>query len=337
MAGSSELELVTGYRGKAHVTADDARSYNAGTIGKGTYVLPEGGEMAAEMVDSNTLRIQSGTLLAQGCQCRVRAGEYVDVKIRNGSQAMKRNDIVVARYEKQAAEPRTESMTLKVIEGTPTDGKAKDPDHVEGDILAGDLVAEFPLWRVPLDGITVGTPVPLYKKLVTLESVGESVSQAKNALIKTEDTDVAGYAGRISVRHDGFGTSSSPHGFVSDEETFVQVTGFLWTDNEQTGAWPALVKAPWQPDDLKDHWCVKVPVKVAKEGAVNVAHRSHVDVGCVLYIETTGGGSFAYSGTTTKRLFSSTDGCLYIALHKEKPAGLPAILYVDATIPLAGL
>lgn len=177
MAGSSELELVTGYRGKAHVTADDARSYNAGTIGKGTYVLPEGDELAAEMVDSNTLRVRSGTLLAQGCQCRVRAGEYVDVKIRNGSQSMKRNDIVVARYEKQAAEPKTESMTLKVIEGTPTDGTATDPGHVEGDILAGDLVAEFPLWRIPLDGIAVGMPVPLYKKLVTLDSLGDSVSR----------------------------------------------------------------------------------------------------------------------------------------------------------------
>ncbi len=176
MAGSSELELVTGYRGKAHVTADDARSYNAGTIGNGTYVLPEGDELAAEMVDSNTLRVRSGTLLAQGCQCRVRAGEYVDVKIRNGSQSMKRNDIVVARYEKQAAEPKTESMTLKVIEGTPTDGTATDPGHVEGNILAGDLVAEFPLWRIPLDGIAVGVPVPLYKKLVTLDSLRDSVS-----------------------------------------------------------------------------------------------------------------------------------------------------------------
>lgn len=33
-------------------------------------------------------------------------------------------------------------------------------------------MAEFPLWRVPLDGITVSTPVPLYKKLVTLEASG---------------------------------------------------------------------------------------------------------------------------------------------------------------------
>lgn len=40
-------------------------------------------------------------------------------------------------------------------------------------------MAEFPLWRVPLDGITVGTPVPLYKKLVTLEALGDSVSHGR--------------------------------------------------------------------------------------------------------------------------------------------------------------
>ena len=181
MADTYDIELVTGYRGKSHVTADDARSYNAGTVGKGVYVLPEGEEMAVEMIDANTLRVHSGTLLCQGCQSRIRSGEYVDVKIKNGSQSMKRNDIVVARYEKQSAEPRTESMVLKVIEGTPASGTATDPSHAEGDILDGDLVAEFPLWRVPLDGITVGTPEPLYESLVSLKALGDSVSQESAA------------------------------------------------------------------------------------------------------------------------------------------------------------
>ena len=124
MVGESALELVTECRGKTHVTADDARALNAGIVGSGAYVLPEGKGLAAEMVDSNTLRVQSGTLLLQGCQRRVRAGEYVDVKISNGSQATKRNDIVVARHEKQAAEPRAESVELRVIEGIPAGGTA---------------------------------------------------------------------------------------------------------------------------------------------------------------------------------------------------------------------
>ena len=215
MAGESTLELVTGYRGKAHVTADDARALNAGIVGSGTYVLPEGKGLAAEMIDSNTLRVQSGTLLIQGCQCRVRAGESVDVKIRNGSQAMKRNDIVVARWEKQAAEPRTESVELKVIEGTPSSKAAEDPAHTEGD-LSSDLVAEFPLWRIPLDGIAVGTPVPLYKKLVSVDALGDSVSQTV-------------------AKVDKLASDLDEHSYVADYiygKNAGHTIGFSWKDNK---------------------------------------------------------------------------------------------------------
>ena len=196
MAGASALELVTGYRGKAHVTADDARSYNAGTVGDGVYAL--GGGLAATMVDANTLRVSSGTILAQGCQCRVRSGEYAEVKIRNGSQSMKRNDIVVARFERQSAEPRTESVTLKVIEGTPSGDAASDPAHVSGDILAGDLVAEWPLWRVPLDGISVGDPVPLFARLETLDSL-QDARPATDVLYNSGGWTISERAGIVFV------------------------------------------------------------------------------------------------------------------------------------------
>lgn len=151
---------------------------------------------------------------------------------------------------------------------------------------------------------------------------------------------VSGYAGIISVRHDGFGTVAERHdkaGFVADEETFVQVSGFLWTANEEEVVWPVLVKAPWQPDDLKDYWCVKIPVEVAKKGAENIAHRTHFDRDCVLYLSVSADGSFVYSGTTTRRLFASTDGYIYIALHEKKPPAAASIIYVDTTVPLSSL
>ncbi len=59
MAGSSELELVTGYRGKTSVTADACRQ--RGRSARAPAGAAEGDELAAEMVDSNTLRIQYGT------------------------------------------------------------------------------------------------------------------------------------------------------------------------------------------------------------------------------------------------------------------------------------
>ena len=117
----------------------------------------------------------------------------------------------------------------------------------------------------------------------------------------------------------------------------MQVSGFLWTDNEADGAWSSLVKAPWQPDDLKDYWCVKIPVEVAKKGSGSVSHRTHFDRDCVLYIITAVNGSLVYSGVTTKRLFTSTDGYIYIAMHKVKPDAAPAIIYVDTIVPLSSL
>ena len=63
-----------------------------------------------------------------------------------------------------------------------------------------------------------------------IQSGCDSVSRARNALILSEDVGVSGYAGSISVRHDGFGTVAERYdenGFVADEETFVQVSGIL--------------------------------------------------------------------------------------------------------------
>lgn len=329
-------ELVTAHAGTNHVDSEDIGALYAGALGDGRYVLDVGEGMAVSMKDANTLRIGTGGFVFDGRWVRVTDAE--EVKVQSGYQAAYRKDLVTYTYTRDPSSGNVETGEWGVVTGTAAskEGDAKLPTVETGSILDRDLKVVCPVAEVDIAGLTP-TAKLLLPSVRSLKSIGESVSQAKNALIKAEDAGVAGYAGRVSVRHDGFGTSSSPHGFVSDEETFVQVTGFLWTDNEQTGAWPALVKAPWQPDDLKDYWCVKVPVKVAKEGAVNVAHRSHVDADCVLYSEAAGDGTLAYSGTTTKRLFSSTDGLLYVALHKEKPAGLPAILYVDATIPLMSL
>lgn len=211
--------------------------------------------------------------------------------------------------------------------------------------VAGDYVVVNGILRKVKSAIAKGNAISDSNSTATtvageLATLGNSAYRARNALILTEDVHVNGYAGVISVRHDGNGTVAERYdeaGFVVDEETFVQVSGFLWTDNEAGVTWPALVKAPWQPDDIKDYWCAKIPIEVAKKGAGNVSHRTHFDKDCVLYVSAAANGSIAYSGITTKRLFTSTDGYIYIALHKDKPDASPAFIYVDTTIPLFSL
>lgn len=171
------MQIVTGYTGTAHIKSAHDRSRNAGVIGRGSYVLSTGNMLAAKMQTANTLRIVDGDLMLQGTHATIEAGTHEDLAIDNGTQGMKRNDLVVARYERLSGEPKTESVTLRVIKGSPSSGAAADPDHVEGDVLKGDLVAEMPLYRVPIDGITPGKPVPLFDVAPTIDALRDSLSQ----------------------------------------------------------------------------------------------------------------------------------------------------------------
>ncbi|WP_168163968.1 hypothetical protein, partial [Olsenella sp. HMSC062G07] len=53
---------------------------------------------------------------------------------------------------------------------------ATDPAIPAGDLLEGATEAWMPLWRIPLDGITVGKPVALFDILAPAADVWDSVS-----------------------------------------------------------------------------------------------------------------------------------------------------------------
>lgn len=189
------MELVTGKVGHDHVLSEQAGSMHAGIFGTGTYVLGTGSKLAATMVNANTVRIADGDLMMQGRHCTIAEGQYDDLVVQNGTQNQRRSDLVVARYERLAEEPRTESVSLKVVKGQPSDGEPEDPKIEEGDILGGDLVSEVALYRIPLDGISVGDPKPLFDLLAPmsqikneLDGLRDSVSQAQ---IKTGYTSIS--------------------------------------------------------------------------------------------------------------------------------------------------
>lgn len=171
------MELVTGHSGSDHVDSTDAGAMHAGIVGTGTYVLGTGGRLVATMQSANVVRIADGDLMMQGRHATIEAGAYDELTIQNGTQAQKRNDLVVAHYERKTSAPYTESLDLRVIKGTPTSGSPTDPEYQEGDILAGDAVVEAPLYRITLDGITVGEPVPLFDVLLPMADLWDSVSQ----------------------------------------------------------------------------------------------------------------------------------------------------------------
>ena len=94
------MELVTGYGGKLHVQAEDIRELYAGIFGEGTRILPVGNRMEPKLTSANELSVKDGSIMIQGAQVRIRAGDAEKVTIENGTVNAKRQDLVVVRYEK---------------------------------------------------------------------------------------------------------------------------------------------------------------------------------------------------------------------------------------------
>lgn len=163
------IELITGHAGAAHVSSEDAGWYNAGTVGAGKYVCDTGTQMACEVQSANLVTVGTGDAIFEGRHVRISATE--NVAIDNGAQGVSRNDIICIKYEYDNGTSE-ESASLSVVKGTAVSGTPSDPTIPSGSILQGASTAYMPLWRIHIDGITVGTPVKLYGDvLVTLRGL----------------------------------------------------------------------------------------------------------------------------------------------------------------------
>ena len=121
--------------------------------------------MEPELASNNSLKIRSGMLAHHGNISSVKIGTYDEVGLSNGSQGMKRIDLVVCRYTKNA-ETEVESCDWVVIMGTPAASNPVAPAYTVGNLQDGDLVDDCPIFEVHYDGINV-TEV---KKLVSVVS-----------------------------------------------------------------------------------------------------------------------------------------------------------------------
>lgn len=151
-------ELVTGVAGHPHIDGDDIASLMTGLIGPDDCVLMTGEGLPARMETANTLSLGTGDLLMQGRHVRFASSSTVTVE--SGTPGMKRNDLLVCRYMKAA--DGVETASLVVLKGAPTSGTPQDPVWEHGRIIDGATTADMPLYRIPLDGITVQALQPVF-------------------------------------------------------------------------------------------------------------------------------------------------------------------------------
>ena len=174
------MKIVSGSTGSPHVTSQQFRQMLEGIIGQGSYIITSGENLKPELSSNNLLKIRSGMMAHHGCISCVDIGTYDEVTLTNGSQGMKRIDLIVNRYTRNA-ETEVENCSWEVIQGTPVASNPAVPAYTSGNLQNGDLVDECPAFEVHYDGINV-------TEVKSLLSVADGLSELSSNL-KTATAD----------------------------------------------------------------------------------------------------------------------------------------------------
>ena len=166
--------LITGKGGTPHITSGDMGAMQAGIIGNGSYLLQgsDGTFPTVTMQDANHALIPVLNLVVEGRYARVTEAETATIE--SGVSGQNRNDLVCLKYTRN--NQNIETAAIAVLKGTPNTGTAADPTVPSGSIHSASATAWIPISRIPISGITPGTPVMLIKQLPPMSKLWDSVT-----------------------------------------------------------------------------------------------------------------------------------------------------------------
>ena len=274
------FEIVDGMTGTKHISSDDLAALNTATIGKADCVMEYGDGFALTMASANSATLGTGVGMVGGKRFWNQAP--VQLAVKSGAQGQKRNDLVVARYSKTTE--GIESIEPVVIKGTPTTGTPADPATTANDLK---------LWRVPLDGITVGTPVKLFGIIPALATLNGRVGLFNNAT-----SAMFGSNGSDTVQLRVKDSKGNDHAICANKDTGLTVYDYasgkkmfdyrqtkmtvLYTDPNKTGYCSYAKQGLFVVVNVED---ISVPAKTDKTlGKLPAGFRPKKTVICVAYV-----------------------------------------------------
>lgn len=175
------MEIVSGKTGSPHVTSQQFRQILEGTIGQGSCILTSGENLEPELTSNNLLKIRSGIMAHHGNVSAVKIGTYDEVTITNGTQGMKRKDLVVNRYTRNK-ETGIETNEWLYIMGTPTSGTPTVPAYTKGNLQEGDLVDDCPVFEITLEGINVTGVKKLLDVLPSMATINKDLANTSDKI-----------------------------------------------------------------------------------------------------------------------------------------------------------
>ena len=208
------MNLITGKAGAPHITSSDQGAMQAGLVGNGDYLL-QGGDgkfPAVTMQSANKALVPVLNLVIEGRYARVTAAETVTIE--SGVTGRNRNDLICVKYTRDSN--NIETIALAVLKGTATSGTAADPTVPSGSILNNSGTVWIPIARIPISGITAGTPVMLVKQLPPMSQLWDSVTHAFASMpVPYSDS---------TIRLDRFGDVVTASGIISVTSNLSNVT-----------------------------------------------------------------------------------------------------------------
>ena len=180
------MKIVTGFKSVPHITSNDMQGLNQGIFGEGSAVLNVGARFNATAVNE-TVVIEDGEGVIQGVHFRIPPGETDDVTFDVATVGYTRIDLLCARYTRDIS-TGIESVDWHVVEGTPSSSTPTAPTATSGNILNGDAVADFPLWKVTIGSSGVVSIARQFSDgypLVVNKSGTESISSSKEYSLGT--------------------------------------------------------------------------------------------------------------------------------------------------------
>ena len=178
------MEDITSKQGENHVTSTQFRAILAAVLGSGSYIADQDDQLEPELAANNILNIHSGVLIHHGSVRRVPPGTYDQVAYLNGTQAMKRIDLVVVRYTKRGG---IETSEWVVIQGTPAESDPEVPAHTEGNMQNGDLVDDCPVFELHFDGINVTEVKTLLDVISNVEALSTELNYMKGVTSNVQE------------------------------------------------------------------------------------------------------------------------------------------------------
>ncbi|QDW74355.1 hypothetical protein FND36_10110 [Lachnospiraceae bacterium KGMB03038] len=186
-----------------------------GTWGSGGYILQTGQMLEPQVQSSNEIRIRDGAMMIQGALSTVKVNSYDPVTIQNGTQGMKRIDLICWQYTYDA-EQDVESAEWVVIQGTPAETDPQQPAYTDGDIQQGDSPVQVPVFAVELDGINVTGVTTLLPTAPTLEELNDKLD---------EKIIVQRYSNRINVSN-GQNSYTAINVNIPDGYTIIGISAY---------------------------------------------------------------------------------------------------------------